>query len=75
MEEDYSIETLVFTFSQHAKLFEEQNEEIANDFKKNYPNEELPAHMLETFNIAKALFVICAEIEKLKTLNRKKRKN
>jgi hypothetical protein len=65
-EHDYRIEELSSTFLKHALLCEENDKRMLQQFRENYPDSPIPQHMLNPFNIAKALSVMSSEIEKLK---------
>lgn len=72
-ETDYSIENLEFIFMRHAEEAEQRNKEIIDNFKKDYPNEDIPDHMKSSFNLAKALSVMANEINKFRKNERKDR--
>jgi len=61
----YTIESLINTFSQHSIKAEKDRKGWIMDFKKNYPDEPVPDHMLDDFCIAKALHHICKEVARL----------
>jgi hypothetical protein len=67
MEHDYRIDSLASTFAEHAEMAIKHQENINRIFIENNPGQELPDHMSNPFNIAKALSVMASEIEKLKT--------
>jgi len=70
MKEDYTIEQLEKTFNQHEEKYALDNAERRANYKKNFPDSELPDHMKEdAFNISAALHVICREINQLKKIN------
>lgn len=66
MSEDYSIEQLENTFRKHAQKNIIQQQRDVENFKKDYPDSELPEHFLNDFDISEALHVICREINQLK---------
>ncbi len=66
MEDKYTLEWLSKNFSEHAKFFDEQCKKELEDYKKNYPDSELPEHLKEGFNLPRALAVICFEIQIMK---------
>lgn len=66
MEHDYRLETLASTFGTHADMADAHQEFINKSFAEQNPGQELPEHMKNPFNVAKALSVMAAEIEKLK---------
>jgi len=66
MQDDYTIENLVKTFSKHSESFEESQEEMIIKFKANNPEDPLPAHFTDEFNVSKALWAMCSEIEKIR---------
>ena len=67
MPEDYTIEQLEKTFREHYEKDEIDDEERRVNFKKNFPYSELPPHLKKnSFNLSKALHVICREINQLK---------
>jgi len=70
MNEDYTIEQLEKTFKKHEEKYALENAERRANFKKNFPNSELPEHLKEdVFVITTALHVICREINQLKKIN------
>lgn len=66
MEHDYTLETLASTFADHAGMADAHQEQLNQLFKDSNPGQELPEHMKNPFNVARALSVMAAEIEKLK---------
>ena len=64
--EMYGIEKLVQTFLYHGRRSEIENKRIIAEFLENYPDEPLPDHFKEKFNIAFALASICSQLLKLK---------
>ncbi len=66
MEPDYSLEALATTFAEHAMIAEEHQQYVNKVFLEQNPEKELPAHMINNFNIARAFSVMCQEITKLK---------
>jgi hypothetical protein len=65
-EEDYTVENLVNIFFDHAKMSEDHVAKLKEEFIKNFPDQPIPGHLDEGFNLAKALSVLCSEIAKLK---------
>jgi hypothetical protein len=74
MPEEYTIEQLEKTFKSHAQKNIIQRQRDLENFQKNYPDSEIPAHMLNDFCISEALHVICREINELKKQNMYKRR-
>lgn len=66
MNHEYTIEKLEHTFMEHAEKSNRDRKEHLEKFKINYPDSEIPSHLLNDFNIAEALYVICKEINSLK---------
>lgn len=66
MEQDYTIEALVSTFAEHAKISEEHQKFVNQVFLEQNPGQELPPHMANPFNMAQAFVSMCAEIQELK---------
>lgn len=66
MKYDYRLETLASTFSDHAEMIETHQEQINKMYTEQNPGQELPEHMKNPFNIAKALSVMAEELNKLK---------
>lgn len=62
---DYLIENLSSVFSQHAEIYEKNQKQMIELYKQNNPDQELPDHFKDTFNLSKALSVMCDEIQKL----------
>lgn len=62
----YSLEYLKHKFTEHSIKYEHESKEQIKSFRKNYPNEKLPDHFKEHFNLPEALSCICDEILKLK---------
>lgn len=63
---DYRLESLSGTFLKHAEKGDENHRMQVENLKNNFPDQELPDHMKNPFNIARALSVMAAELEKLK---------
>ena len=63
--EDYSLDSLSKTFSSHADTADQEFEKAVISFKKINPDIDLPDHMKENFNLARALSVICKELIRL----------
>ena len=66
MEHDYRIEALSATFAQHADLADQHQKFVNKMYAEQNPDQELPEHMGNPFNAARAFSVMAAEIEKLK---------
>jgi hypothetical protein len=62
MSKDYSIESLSEVFSDHAEKFDRDSKRNIEEYKIKYPDQDLPEHMKENFNLAQALSLICKEI-------------
>ncbi len=69
MEQDYTLAGLSATFSQHADMAEEHRKFAIEKYKENFPDQEVPPHLLNDFNISRALCVICCELERLKQIS------
>jgi len=70
----YSLEELAKNFANHAVQYEKYRLEWLEKFKIDYPNERVPSHMKESFNISSALEAICLEILKLKNSSCEKKR-
>jgi len=66
MEHDYSVEKLCNVFSEHAEMADRHQKFVNEVFVEQNPGQEIPVHMGNPFNIAKALSVMADEIAKLK---------
>jgi len=66
MTQDYTLSGLALTFGEHAKMSESHRNFAIEEFKKNFPDQEVPTSLTYDFNISKALSVMAAEIEKIK---------
>lgn len=64
----YDIDTLIEIFSEHAIEAKKNKEKDLKDYKKNYPGEPIPAHMVDDFCITEALSCMCQEIADLKRI-------
>lgn len=64
MNNKYTLEELTKTFADHCEVYETQSKKHAEKMLEEDPSWEAP----EGFNLAKALSVICWEIERLKSL-------
>ncbi len=62
---DYSLDYLIETFREHTIKSEEDRKKSREQFIKDYPDDEVPEHFNEEFNIANALYCICTEIKRL----------
>lgn len=60
---DYSIESLCKIFEKHSNEYEESNRKCIETYKKLYPDEDLAPHLVDSFNLSKALKVICKKIK------------
>ena len=65
---DYRIETLAKAFSDHADKCDKSHQRRIRDHCESFPNSEVPEWMKDHFNISRALSVMAAEIERLKTI-------
>lgn len=66
---DYRVSNLTSLFLSHAEEIEKDRIEAINDHEEDCePHEDLPEYLSDDFNIAKALSVICWEIERLKNI-------
>lgn len=65
-EDIYKIDILTNIFHDHAKDQDIQNAKNRDLYENIYPEEELPHHLENGFNLSKALFIICSEINLLK---------
>jgi hypothetical protein len=65
---DYRIETLQSIFEEHSLLNEKNRKDSILRFKLNFPNDPLPVHYDDDFNISKAFSVMAKEINELKEM-------
>lgn len=63
---EYSIEALIAIFSEHARKYREQEDFSNRQWLNHFVGQELPDHMVNSFNLSQALCVICCEIQELK---------
>lgn len=63
-EEEYTIEYLIETFGKHCELFKKERELTLAQFALE--KREIPAWMINEFNISLAFQVMCKEIKALK---------
>lgn len=63
---DYSIEKLSETFADHADLADQHQQFVNTMYAEQNPDQELPQHMGNPFNAAKAFSVMANEIAQLK---------
>ena len=63
---DYRVESLVDIFKDHCELARVNRIKDIEIFKENFPNESIPDHLLNGFNVSKALMVMANEIVRLK---------
>ena len=63
---DYSLESICAIFAQHAVQYDNDLVGVIASFKERFPEEELPKHLSDNFNIARAMGVIAEEVVKLK---------
>lgn len=61
----YTLKFLVETFSRHAIEAEKGKKKFIKEFKENYPDEPLPEHVKDDFNLPEALACICMEIMRI----------
>lgn len=66
MNQDYRIEALGTTFSDHAEISDNHTKQMIEQFKTNFPEAEVPSHFNNQFNLCRALSVMACEIERLK---------
>ncbi|CAB4132265.1 hypothetical protein UFOVP256_8 [uncultured Caudovirales phage] len=69
MEQDYTLAGLSATFSNHADMAEQHMKFAVEEYKKQFPDQEVPSGVSEQFNISRALCVICCELERLKQIS------
>lgn len=62
----YEIKDLLQIFLNHAAEHETMKEEVAIQFRKNFPDCAIPKYMKEEFSLPLALASICEAILKLK---------
>lgn len=62
----YRIDDLIETFQNHSMSAENFRMKDIEKFKINYPNDELPEHLTNEFNIAYAFMMMCREIQSLR---------
>lgn len=62
----YELKDLIEKFKQHAEQADKNQEEWKKSWEDNNPNEPIPDHYTDDFNLPKALASICQEIEELK---------
>lgn len=62
----YTLDELITVFSEHAPKAEKTHQELISAFKKNYPDEPLPDHFKDDFNLSRALLTFAIEINELK---------
>jgi cysteinyl-tRNA synthetase len=61
----YKLDFLIETFLKHAEEHKNNNERLLEQFKKMNPDEPIPDHMKEEFNLPMALATICNAIQEL----------
>lgn len=62
----YTIEKLIEIFTDHTKKSEKMAQDQLESWIETNPGEDVPDHMLDDFNICRALRVMCQEIQKIK---------
>ena len=63
--QSYKLEDLSSTFAKHEAEFD--SKQMRTQFQQDHPGENIPEWIEEKqFNLARALCVMCCEIEKLK---------
>lgn len=72
-EYDYTMEELLTIFQKHAEEYEESIHKNTKLYKEMYPNDPIPEHLKNSFNLPLALWIIIAEIERLKHIVIKKK--
>jgi hypothetical protein len=65
---DYRIESLASIFGMHADEAEKNYKESVEHHLEAFPDSDLPEWMADDFNLARALSVMAAEIERLKII-------
>ena len=66
MQTIYNLEGLIKKFSEHAKFADDYRENQLNEYKKEFPEQDVPEHLLQDFNLARALSYLASEIDALK---------
>jgi len=61
----YKLDFLIDTFTKHAEEHKKNNERLLEQFKKMNPEEPIPDHMTDEFNLPMALATICNAIQEL----------
>ena len=61
----HELEELTQTFACHAKKAESERLKMIEHHKTHFSDTPVPEHLTEEFCIAKALHLMCVEIEKL----------
>ncbi len=72
MEPGYEIENIKTSFSIRGDKWEIVKEKNIQRFKEDYPESTLPEHLMDNFNIARALAVMAYHLERLIHLNENK---
>lgn len=61
----YTIDYLMQKFADHAHQATKERVKLEKEFRENYPEEPVPSHMKDNFNLPQALATICEEIKNL----------
>jgi len=64
----YLIEDLPGIFANQAEEAETNHERMVKEYEENFPESDPPEWLKSNFNIARALSVMAAEIDRLKTI-------
>lgn len=68
MTHQYDLQSLIDTFAKHSHEYENYQKNLLNKFTMDSPNEKMPDHMKDNFNISQAFYMMCLEIMRLKTI-------
>lgn len=71
MDHDYRLEALVSIFDTHANQSEKNSLDAESSFRIKYPDCPVPEHMVNPFNLARALSVMAYELQRLKIITEK----
>lgn len=64
-EKTYSMDYLIENFADHTIKTEKAREDMIKSFKENNPDQPLPDHMKDEFNVCKALLTLSVEIKRI----------
>lgn len=70
MNQRYALENLIKIFEEYSIESKKHTLKLIEEYKKNYPHEELPVHFKNDFCINLALKSICEEIIKIKEIDK-----